>query len=427
MASRAQLQRQGDGIDRRAFLAGGLGTAGAALSDLRSSAGANHESGKLPVAAAVTVYTTNSHADVIVGKILEGYDQDGGTGPALELTGLYVDQFPKADMSRRLAEKYGFRIARTIEEAIAPAGRIAVRGVLCIGEHGDYPRTSDTRQHMYPRRRFFDEVVAVFRKYGRVVPVFNDKHLGYKTEDALHMVRTARELGIPFLAGSSLPVAWRVPPLVLPRACRIDAALAIGYGDLEAYGFHALETLQCMVERRAGGETGVAAVQAVRGEEIWRAERAGRWSRPLLDAALKAQGADVARLEKRLNDQAAFFLVEYRDGLMATVAMINGASDEFGFAARLHGTAEPSAAWFQLQDGKPFRHFGFLIDAIAHTIRTGRPAYPVERTLLTTGVLDAAMHSLTEGGRRIETPALDIRYQPADWPFAQGTAPKGKR
>jgi hypothetical protein len=241
------------------------------------------------------------------------------------------------------------------------------------------------------------------------------------------MVGTARELGIPFLAGSSLPVAWRVPPLELPRDCKIAEALAIGYGGLEAYGFHALETLQCMVERRAGAERGVAAVQAVRGAEIWRAEREGRWSRALLNAALHAQGTDGARLEQRLNDQAAFFLVEYRDGLKATVAMMNGVSDEFGFAARLEGAAEPHAAWFQLQDGKPFRHFGFLVDAIAHTVRTGRPAYPVERTLLTTGVLDAAMHSLAQGGRRIETPALDVRYQPADWPFARGTAPKGRR
>src|SRR5207249_1234862 len=154
-------------------------------------------------------------------------------------------------------------LARTIEEAITLGGDgVAVAGVLSIGEHGDYPYTKDTKQHQYPRRRFFDEIAAAFRKYRRVVPVFNDKHLAYAWRDAKAMYDKARDLKIPFLAGSSLPVAWRSPALTLPKGCKLTAALATGYGGLESYGFHALETLQCMVERRKGGETGVESVQA---------------------------------------------------------------------------------------------------------------------------------------------------------------------
>jgi len=220
---------------------------------------------RLPVAAVVSVYTPSSHADVIVGKILEGYQQDGGAGPDLEVVSVFTDQVPAQDMSREKAVKHGFRIASTIRDALTlGSGQLQVAGVLCIGEHGEYPRTPDTGQKMYPRRRFFDEVVDVFRDCHKVVPVFNDKHLGYRWEDASAIVETARQLEIPFLAGSSLPVAWRMPLFELPRDCEIEAAVTIGYGGFEDYGFHALEAHQCLLERRRGGETGVAAVRAFR-------------------------------------------------------------------------------------------------------------------------------------------------------------------
>src|SRR5688572_15194081 len=243
-----------------------LGHSAALLSGgiLLEEARAAQQRERLPVAGIVTTYRTNSHADVIIGKILEGYDQAGGPGPDLRLVSLYVDQTPKADMSAGLAKKHGFRITKTIEEAITLGGdKVAVAGVLSIGEHGNYPFTKDTRQHMYPRRRFFDAIAEVFRKHQRVVPVFNDKHLAYAWRDAKHMVDTARDLKIPFLAGSSLPVAWRTPALSLPLGCVLTESLVLGYSGLESYGFHALEALQCMVERRQGGETGVASVQAV--------------------------------------------------------------------------------------------------------------------------------------------------------------------
>ena len=161
-------------------------------------------------------------------------------------------------MSRELARKYGFRLAKTIDEAVNLGGnQVGVAGVLSIGEHGNYPQDPVTKQRKYPRKRFFDEIVAALQRGGKIVPVFSDKHLSYRTDDALAMYRTATELDIPFMAGSSLPVAWRIPALDLPLECPLQGALATGYGGSESYGFHALETLQCMVERREGGESGV--------------------------------------------------------------------------------------------------------------------------------------------------------------------------
>src|SRR5262249_31063895 len=149
----------------------------------------------------------------------------------------------------------------TIEGAVTLGGKtVAVDGVLSIGEHGRYP-FNDKGQHLYPRRRFFEEITNAFAKYKKSVPVFNDKHLAATWTDAKWMYDRSRELFVPFLAGSSLPVTWRRPPLQLPGNCDLVEAVQIGYSSLEAYGFHALESLQCMVERRKGGETGVRAVQ----------------------------------------------------------------------------------------------------------------------------------------------------------------------
>jgi hypothetical protein len=209
--------------------------------------------------------------------------------------------------------------------------------------------------------------------------------------------------------------------MTLPVGCQIESALAVGYGGLESYGFHALETLQCQVERRAGGETGVAAVRVLRGDEIRTAAERGDWSRELFAAALRTMPGSPQPDLHQLGDNAAFYQVEYQDGLRATVAMANGIARHFGFAAKLRGQNEPVATWFELQDDKPFGHFAFLLQAIERMIQTGRPAYPVERTLLTTGVLDAAMHSLAAGGQRRETPELKVSYQPVDWPFATPT------
>ncbi len=74
----------------------------------------------------------------------------------------------------------------------------------------------------------------------------------------------------------------------------------------------------------------------------------------------------------------------------------------------------------------PTAHFANQLRAIDEMIHTGVAPYPVERTLLTTGVLHAAMLSLAED-RVIETPYLDVHYKPADWPHTSGVPPQPVR
>jgi hypothetical protein len=384
------------------------------------------------VAAVVSEYRRWSHADVIVGKILEGYHHDGGAGPNLRLAALYVDQFPDKDLSRGLAKKHGFPICDSIAGALTLGGKtLAVDGVLCIGEHGNYPKNS-RGQLLYPRRRFFEEVTRVFERSKKAVPVFSDKHLAATWDDAKWMYDRARALFVPLMAGSSLPVTWRRPPLKLPMGCVLEGAVQVGYGPFEGYGFHALEALQCMVERRKGGETGVKAVQCLQGAEMWKALDAARWSKRLLEGALERVPAHASGDYRELTAKdptAGVFLIEYRDGFRAAVALMNGWAHEgdggaFTFACQVKGEEKLSSSLFYLQQPDPFGHFAYLVRAIDSMMQTGHAPYPVERTLLTTGILDAVMTSAAEKNRRVETAHLAIRYKPVDYPFATDPVPK---
>ena len=366
------------------------------------------------VAAIVTEYRTNSHAEVIVSRWLEGFELDGQSErPASRVVSMFTDQVPTNDLSRKLAETYKFPIYPTIAEALCRGGKkLAVDAVLLIGEHGKYPY-NDKGQHEYPRRRFFEETAKVFRDSGRAVPVFSDKHLAYNWTDAKWIYDQARELKVPFMAGSSLPMSWRRPPVEIEAGANIEEALVVGHGGLESYGFHALEGLQCWMERRQGGETGVVAVQCLEGDAVWKAAEDKRWSRKLLDAAL-AVGSDQTKKgdpEKNSKKPAAY-LIEYKDGRRGTVLMLSGHTGDFLIAARLAGKKEPVATQFWLQDGRPFGHFTMLSQGIDRMFATGKPSWPVERTLLTTGMIDAAMTSRFENQRRLETPQLVLSYAP---------------
>src|SRR5262249_20433187 len=144
----------------------------------------------------------------------------------------------------------------------------AVDGVLLIAEHGDYPY-NDRLQKLYPRYELFQKIIDVFRKSGKTVPLFCDKHLSYDRKRAAELYATAKEMGVPLMAGSSLPVTWRRPELELPPGSRVERGMVVTRGELEIFGFHGLEALQCMMERRIGGETGVKTVQCLEGGEVW--------------------------------------------------------------------------------------------------------------------------------------------------------------
>lgn len=407
-------------LSRRDCLRSGLKTAlaGVTTASLLSPGNAAVSSSPEPkaVAAVVTIYTHNSHADVILTKILEGWKHKGGPGPALKLASIYIDQPQVSEFGRKLCRKHSVPIFDTISKAVTVGGRsIAVDGVLSIGEHGKYPH-NEIGQHLYPRRRFLEEITAAFEKYGCVVPVFNDKHLGPVWTDAQWMYDRARELKVPLMAGSSLPVGFRTTDLKLPVNSEIESAVGIAYGGLEVYGFHALELFQYYIERRRGAERGVKAVRFLEGPALWKAVDEGVISQTVLDVAFAAVPKS-GQSDMRQDSEAGLFLFEYVDGFTGAVLYL-GCARGTSIGLKLRGQTEPIATTFDERTEPRYPHFAYLLKAIETMIYSGKPTYPVERTLLTSGILDRALNSRAQGGRRLETPELKIAYEPVDYAHA---------
>ena len=375
------------------------------------------------VAAIVTTYYPRSHAYHIVGRFLWGYQFQGRHHrPPFEIASMYCDQIAENDVGQGLARRFDVRRAKTVADALTLGGdSLAVDAVLLIGEHGDYPLNAKG-QKLYPRFELFERIVEVMERSKRSVPLFNDKHLSYDRHKAARMVEECERLKIPLMAGSSLPVTWRRPELDLPLGSKITSALVAGYGPDEIYGFHGLETLQCMVERRIGGETGVKAVTGLRGEAVWKAGDAGVWSWDLLEHAL-GRSDTLNPGDVRVNVlKPLAIVVEYRDGFKGTVLLLNDQVADFNFAATLADRPKPVSCGFLLPGPPGANFFTPLTHHIETFFSTGVSPTPLVRTQLTGGILDVALSSALDNGRRIETPDLSLPYSPpADPGFAKGS------
>ncbi|MFN5950242.1 MAG: hypothetical protein ACK43N_17245 [Pirellulaceae bacterium] len=369
------------------------------------------------IAVIATIYRPNSHADVICGKMLHGWKEDRGAGPRLSPVSMYIDQFPEDDMAKKLCLEFDIRLCKTIDEALTfGTDALQVDGVISIGEHGDYP-WNELEQHLYPRKRFFEDITDAMRRVDGKVPVFNDKHPGPQWEDAWWMYQRAKEMELPWMAGSSLPVSYRSPDRTLGWKESIQGALAVGYSGLDIYGFHTLDFLQAIIERRPGGGVGVQAVEATPCKDLDSWVRDQKIDRVLLDLGLEASGSSYDSLLKKPPEDGCLFLIEYADGLRVPVVMLGGAGSGISVAIRPR-SGSPWVTKAEERTEPRYPHFAYLLKGMERMFWQGKPSYPVERTMIAAGVLDRCLVSRKGGYQRIETPMLNLHYQPVDYGYA---------
>lgn len=372
---------------------------------------------------------------------------------------MYVDQKPTkagnvpdpngsvGDLSEERASQVGFAVHDTIAGALRCGGStLAVDAVLIIGEHGEYP-FNELGQHLLPRYEFFKEVTAVFRADGRTCPVFNDKHLSWNWDWAREMVAESRELGFALGAGSSTPSNFRMPAVDLPLGTPVEEVMAMGPGWLDGGDLHILEILQAVAERRRGGESGVKWVEALRGERAWTAHLAGSWehggwSAELYEACL-CRSHTVAQVRRGFNhvlptqeetrrilfgeetasartagkptdspqhtrDPVAYRW-EYTDGTRGSLLLFAPLTADWTVAVQRGDNApDPLLSFLCHSTPGPNNVYSAIHMAQAEQVFLTKDTSfrPIERTLLTSGIVTAAMHSLSSG-KRESLPGLE--------------------
>ncbi len=362
------------------------------------------------VAFICNTYWNGSHPDVIGTRLFIGIPTDDGmVKPDIKIVSMYIAQIGDNDTGARIAEMNGCVLYPTIADALTLGGdKLAVDGVIYVGEHGDY-QYNRLGEKMYPRMNTLEQIFRVFDASDKSVPLYTDKALSYSWLDSMWVYNRGKELNVPMMAGSSAPYWWRDPNLVHPIGTKITEAVAIGYAALDAYGFHVVEILQCMVERRAGGETGVASVEGLKGKDVWAAMDSGKISQELVDAACDKIKSKATGSMRDLVKMPLAVIVNYNDGTRGTCLMLDEYVNQgWAYAAKAGGKTVATEFVYD-QTTAVYAAFSYLDLNIEKLMVTGKTPVPIERNLLTSCVIDLGIRSLDEGKIK-KTPFLNIEY-----------------
>lgn len=368
------------------------------------------------IAVLASVWWSNGHADWLT--------RDG----TLTIASAYVE---KGDTALPVGK--GIPVYPTIANALTLGGpSLAVDGIILIADQGDYPRNLNG-QKLWPNPSYFNQIQAVFTASSKVCPIFNSKMLAPTFTQAKTIYDRCKTNSIPLMAGSVYPLAHRKFNNELPLNSPLTKAVAIGSShrgngqDLEHFTVHALEALQSQMERRLGGETGVASVRCLSGVGMWNLfDNLSPGTRTFLEnllGNLSNSGVDYVTATEGYQ-HSAIVVINYIDGTKALLAMLDnyvvpGPNNDVIIGGLITGL--PNAKIGIALDYAT--GFSAMTTALVNFFNTGVAQYPVERTLLCNGILDAAMRSRANGGTLIPTPALNIVYAAGTYPYIPGPIP----
>jgi hypothetical protein len=373
---------------------------------------------KVRIAFCTTYWAaTNSHADWISTKLLDGYWWNGAhTESRVEIVSVYIHQIELSGLGVKICKAKNIPIFKTVGEALTLGGsELAVEGVVIVGEHGVFP-SNMKGQWLLPRWLIYSQVMRVFERSKRSVPVFNDKHFSYDWNEAKWMFNKSRELNFPLTGGSGVPTYYRVPEIELDHNTPLKASIVVGSAPDEGALFHCVDTLQAFVEMRKGGETGVKAIQYIKGPDSWKWTERNPWAGNLLES-----------LRKKLNLKPGYYselprmnvsVIEYNDGTKAAIYHVS--IPEWHFVGEIEGKSEPTIISMVGFPGpfSQYHAFNGQPHWITEMMVTKKEPFNAERLLLSTGILSNLMDSSWENGvysvigRRVETPFLNMSYVP---------------
>ncbi|MEZ5399681.1 MAG: hypothetical protein R2729_08415 [Bryobacteraceae bacterium] len=390
----------------------------AALAGMAAGSAAPGAEKRPRIACVVTYWAApGSHADWIITKLMDGYWWKGAHTPSrVDVVSAYIHQLEESGLGQKVCKSKNVPVFKSVREALTLGGKeLAVDGVVLVGEHGIY-HTNLHGQKYYPRWWLYQQIVRVFEESKRSVPVFNDKHLSTSWDEAKWMYDKSRELDFPLFGGSSIPFYYRKPEIELDIDTPIKTSVVASSSGDEGSLFHSVDVLQAFVERRKGGESGVAAVQCIQGPETWKWTAKNSWAGKLLDAVRANFDLKPGHFQESTREPTVT-IVDYRDGTKAAIYSVRGVG--WTYAGDIEGRPAPvlvsmlgwPGPYAQYHAANAFEHW------ITEMMLTRKEPYNAERLLLSTGIVSYNMESNWENGRqypvgrRVETPFMDMKYR----------------
>ena len=342
----------------------------------------------------------------LLDRFLSGYPVDGAwRTPAIETTVSAYQLLTGAENElERRAIEYGLVVARTAEQAAQGADAVVV-----------VPRRPGAVANEFLNRIALEQAAPG-------AACFIHGTLANSLAGARALTDLARSRQIALLAGTPMAVTWRLPAVPIPKASTIRRAVMVVQGTAPGAELHALDGLLPILEPRAGGESGVRHLQLLEGREVWRAGDRGGWSPRLLAAAISRSNSPQGdpMLDGRTQDLFGLGLIPklarsprawiltHADGCTSALLVLDGVVNDFNYAVELADGGVHSAQLFRAPPPAE-HHFSLLAAVVEEFLQSGRPAWPIERSLLTAGLLETMSRPGSRRPGGVATPDLTVR------------------